>query len=71
MADRKQFQTNLVVTPRMKRLLGAARKREVSEETLREQQVSWVYGNALDSELITKESAREACQRIRLVRPPR
>ena len=67
MATRKQFQTKLKVSPTMKRRLEAARKRDVSEEVLREQRVSFAFGNApVDSKLITKESVRLASKRIRL-----
>jgi hypothetical protein len=67
MATRKQFQTKLKVSPRTKRRLEAARKRGVSEEDLREQRVSFAFGNApADSKLITKDSVRIASKRIRL-----
>lgn len=67
MATRKQFQTNLKVTPAIKRRLAAARKLAISEEDLKEQAASFIYGNApVDSKLITKASARTAVRNIRL-----
>jgi hypothetical protein len=67
MATRKQFQTNLKVSPTLRRRLEAARKRGVSEDDLREQAVSFIYGNApMDSKLITRASARTAVENIRL-----
>lgn len=68
MAARKQFQSNLTVTPELKRLLEEARAKEVSEDDLKEQRVSFAFGNAPESDLITKDSVRFASQRIRLKR---
>jgi hypothetical protein len=49
----------------LQRLLAEAR--EVTEDELREQRISFAYGNALDaSPLITKASVRAAAGRIRL-----
>ncbi|MCU1267012.1 MAG: hypothetical protein JWM21_3330 [Acidobacteria bacterium] len=66
MAARKQLQSNLTIKPELKRLLTEARAKEVSEEDLKEQRVSFAFGNAPDSDLITKESVRVTSQRIRL-----
>jgi hypothetical protein len=66
MAARKQFRSSLTVTPELDRLLEEALKKNVSEDELREQRVSFAYGNALKSELITKESVRRASQNIRI-----
>lgn len=67
MAARKQFQSNLAITPELKRLLDEARAKEVSEDDLKEQRISFAFGNApADAELITKESVRFASKRIRL-----
>jgi hypothetical protein len=67
MPTRKQFQSNLVVSPELEQLLNEARTREVSEEELREQRVSFAFGNApKDSKLITKESVRITSRQIRL-----
>ena len=66
MADRKQFQSSLTVSPRLQKLLQDARGREVTEAELQEQRVSFAFGNAPDSKLITKESVRRTSQHIRL-----
>jgi len=66
MAARKQFDTTLAVDAELTELLQQAHTRTVSEDELREQRVSFAFGNALESELITKESVRSASQNIRL-----
>ncbi len=66
MADRKQFLSKLPPNPELMRLLDEASTREVSEEDLREQRISFAYGNAPPSDLITKESVRRTSQQIRL-----
>lgn len=66
MADRKQFQSSLTVSPELRRLLSESRSREVTEDELQEQRVSFAFGNAPESDLITKESVRFASKHIRL-----
>jgi hypothetical protein len=66
MAARKQFQTSLTPNHDLKRLLEEAKGREVPEEELHEQRVSFAYGNAPESQLITKDSVRYASKHIRL-----
>ena len=68
MAIRKQFQSSLTVTPELQRLLTEARAKEVSEDDLKEQRVSFAFGNAPESDLITKDSVRVASRSIRLRR---
>lgn len=64
---RKQFQSSLRVKPELQRLLDEARAKEVSEDELKEQRISFAFGNApVDAGLITKESVRRASQNIRL-----
>ena len=65
MAARKQFQSNLKVSPQLNELLEKS-KTSVTEDELREQRVSFAFGNAPQSDLITKDSVRRASQRIRL-----
>jgi hypothetical protein len=68
MADRKQFQNVPAPNPRLVGLLDEARKRPVTEEELREQRVSFAFGNApTSSNLITKESVRAASTHIKLL----
>lgn len=66
MAERKQFQTDLTVDPELEELLRQARGKVVSEDEFREQRISFAYGNAPPSDLITKESVRWSAQNIRL-----
>jgi hypothetical protein len=66
MAARKQFQSSLTVSPELSELLEAASNKEVSEEELREQRVSFAFGNALHSDLITKDSVRRSSKSMRL-----
>lgn len=66
MPARKQFQSALSVNPELKRLLEKARETEVSEEELHEQRVSFAFGNAPESDQITRESVQYASEHIRL-----
>jgi len=67
MPARKQFQTSLIANPELQRLVSDARTRDVSEEELREQRISFAFGNApASAEYITKESVRLTSQHIRL-----
>ena len=67
MANRKQFQNVPIPDGRLASLLEEARKRPVTEEQLREQRVSFAFGNAPDAAaLITKESVRAASTHIRI-----
>jgi hypothetical protein len=69
MADRKQFQNVPAPDPELVRLLDASRDRPVTEEELREQRVSFAFGNAPVSsfERITKDSVRAASTHIKLL----
>jgi hypothetical protein len=68
MADRKQFLNSAPADPELLRLLNETRGREVSEDELREQRISFAFGNApADSESITKDSVRDASSKIRLI----
>lgn len=66
MADRKQFQNVPTPDPELTRLLSASK--DVTEEELREQRVSFAFGNAPVSsyDRITKASVRAASTRIML-----
>jgi len=68
MADRKQFENVVAPDPELVNLLNATRNRLVTEDELREQRISFAYGNAPASDLITKESVRCASLHIRLMR---
>ncbi|HEY6946737.1 MAG TPA: hypothetical protein VI431_16490 [Candidatus Acidoferrum sp.] len=66
MADRKQFENVPAPDPELVRLLKETENRPVSEEELREQRVSFAFGNALGSKTITKESVRHASRNLKL-----
>lgn len=54
--------------PKLNELLAKAKGQGVTDEQLREQRVSFAYGNAsAKADRITKESARTASSRNRLV----
>jgi|SwirhisoilCB1_FD_contig_31_13603409_length_220_multi_3_in_0_out_0_1 hypothetical protein len=66
MADRKQFFGVTQADPELVQLLQASKGKEVTEQELKEQSISFAYGNALNSETITKDSVRQAAASIRL-----
>ncbi len=68
MADRKQFPSIPAVDQELARLLTEARDRLVTEDELREQRVSFAFGNApATSDRITKETVRAASTHIRML----
>jgi hypothetical protein len=67
MPDRKQFQNVNPPDPELIRLLDASRDKPVTEEELQEQRISFAFGNAPDSVLITKDSVRLASKHIKLL----
>jgi hypothetical protein len=68
MPARKQFQSSLTTKPELKRLLEEARRREVSDEEMQAQRVSFAYGNAPADSRITKDSVESASRSLRLRR---
>lgn len=68
MADRKAYMGKLPSHPELDKLLERARSAPATEDELREQRVSFAYGNAPESSGITKDSARVAAEQIRIVR---
>lgn len=69
MADRQQFFKTVRPDPELMKLLDASRNIPISEEELREQRISFAFGNAPQSSgnRITKESIRRASEHIRLL----
>jgi hypothetical protein len=69
MADRKQFQNAPPADPELMRLLRESKNRSVTEDELREQRISFAFGNApaSTSDRITKDSVRAASTHIRLL----
>jgi len=68
MADRKAYLGKIPSHPTLDKLLEKARSEPVSDDQLREQRVSFAYGNAPASSGITKDTARAAAQNIRIIR---
>ncbi len=67
MADRKQFLGNMTANPTLLELLRLAKQRPVTEDELREQRISFAFGNApARAERITKESVRYASKHLKL-----
>lgn len=67
MADRKQFFGAIKSDPELQKILDESRRKPVTEEELREQRISFAFGNAPASATnITKESVRHASQNILL-----
>jgi hypothetical protein len=68
MADRKQFWGEIKVAPELLKALEASSLVTVTEEELREQRISFAFGNApANAKNITKESVRHASENIRLL----
>ena len=66
MVARKPFFGPAPSHPELDQLLEQARGTEITDEQLREQRVSFAYGNALGGAKITKESVRDASNSFRL-----
>jgi hypothetical protein len=68
MADRKQFFGDITADPELLKALEAAKQKPVTEEELREQRISFAFGNApASAKGITKDSVRMASEHIRLL----
>jgi hypothetical protein len=68
-ANLKQFFGEIKCDPELVELLKAASVQTITEEELREQRISFAFGNApADAQDITKESVRRTSKYIRLLR---
>ena len=69
MADRKQFLRTVQPDPELAKILEQSKTKPVTEEELREQRISFAYGNAPQSSenRITKDSMRVASEHIKLL----
>lgn len=70
MPDRKQFLGVYQADEALVRLLSESRGRTVTDDELREQRISFAFGNSLNSSRITNESVRQASQSVRLISTP-
>ena len=70
MADRQQFLKKVEPDPELLRILEESRDIPVTEEELREQRISFAFGNAPthSDSVITKDSVRLTSKNIRLLR---
>lgn len=67
MAERKPFLGKIKPDAELKRLLETSKRTPVTEEELREQRISFAFGNApANAKGITKDSVRKASQSIKL-----
>jgi hypothetical protein len=69
MADRQQFFRSVQPDPELAKILEASKATTVTEEELREQRISFAFGNAPhgSENRITKESVRVASEHIKLL----
>lgn len=70
MAERKSAFKRAPERPELEALLDRAKTVVMTDEQIREQQVSFVYGNAPKDSRITKESAERSARRIRVTEAP-
>jgi hypothetical protein len=69
MADRQQFLHSIPADPELAKILEESKATVVSEAELREQRISFAFGNAPRSSenRITKDSLRVASEHIKLL----
>ena len=69
MADRQQFLRPIPSDPELERILRESHDSPVTEEELREQRISFAFGNAPQGSenQITKDSVRLASEHIKLL----
>jgi hypothetical protein len=63
---RKQFSGDVQADEELLTLMEASRRIAVTDDMLREQRISFAYGNAMNADRITKASVRATSQSIRL-----
>ena len=66
MAERKSALKRAPERPELDRLLQQAKTAVITDEQLKAQRASFVYGNAPKGSRITKDSAKRAVGRIRV-----
>ncbi|PKP73113.1 MAG: hypothetical protein CVT84_15205 [Alphaproteobacteria bacterium HGW-Alphaproteobacteria-6] len=70
MVERKSALKRAPARPELEALLEMARRHVVTDDELRAQRASFVYGNAPEGSRITRESAAASVDRLRVVRLP-
>jgi hypothetical protein len=68
MAERKSALKRAPARPELDRLVELSKESGVTEALLHEQRISFVYGNAPKRSRITKESAKQAAENIKVTR---
>ena len=66
MAERKSALRRAPERPTLDALLEKAKQVTLTDDAIREQTASFVYGNAPKGSRITKDSARRAASRVRV-----
>jgi len=67
MAERKPFIGSIKSDPDLTKLIAETRNSPVTEDELREQRISFAFGNApANAKNITKDSVRQTSQHIKL-----
>ncbi|MEM7729938.1 MAG: hypothetical protein AAF311_11805 [Pseudomonadota bacterium] len=66
MAERKQFIGELSVDEELMALLSKTKDVVVTDDQLKEQRISFAFGNSPDSEFITKDTVRRSSKSVRL-----
>ena len=66
MANRKQFLSSSEDDRELMEILARAKNSVVTDEILHEQRVRFAFGNAMNSEKITKETVRKSSLSIRI-----
>lgn len=70
MVERKSALTRAPERPALKVLIERAKQHVLTDEELKAQRASFVYGNAPDGSRITKESALASVSRLRVIKVP-
>ncbi len=70
MVERKSALKRAPARPELDALIEKAKHHVVSDEELKAQRASFVYGNAPEGSRITRESAVASVDRLRVVRIP-
>jgi hypothetical protein len=66
MAARKQFLGSTKADSELVKLMEKRRQKATTEADLREQRISYAFGNAMHIESVTKESVRESSRHVKL-----